>query len=175
MATNNNLPYEKFPDDDQAKETVYPCCCPIEMEKFFFGFTIFIIVTQSLNVINSIIDLVNNPASDEWVGLAITIGILIWAILILVNYKKTGEYGTKSAYILSIVFIIGSVLVIILVIAATIVLLVFKNNIFSEIKEFKPIYIVIGSIAALIILGYMVYLNILYHICIKTRRGKLGI
>ena len=144
MSTNQQ--YQPF-DDNENLHFVHPCCCGITDEKYFRGYTILLIVFQSLSCIGNIIESIQDPNHADWLGLILGILFLIWLITIFVHYKKTGNYGTQSAHVLSILKIVVDVIILLFLIIGPILIVGFKIEIFPELKELKS-EIIIGVAVA---------------------------
>ena len=168
MSTNQQ--YQPFDDNENMESLVYPCCCGTRSEEYFRVYTILLIVFQSMSLLGNIIGSFDHPEETDWLGIVFGIGFLIWLIVIFKNYKQTGNYGTKSAYILSIIKIVVDTIILLFLIIGPILIVGFKVVIFPEIKELKPEIIIGVAVVLIVLVCYMLYLDILYMTVIKKRK-----
>ena len=171
----SDLELQPLKEPYPVETPVFPCCCGVPQEKYFNGFTIFNIVMLSLGTISDIFKCFDGKYEDSLFSLAFNIAFLIWTIVVFVHYKKTRDYGTKSAYFLAMFMIIAGFLFVILVIVFTVlVILGYKDKFFPDLKEAKESCIYIGVSLMLVFCAYMIYLNVLYFKVIKNRKEYGG-
>ena len=160
-----------------AKE-VFPCCCGLSPETFFYCFTILILVDQILSVLNCLGNFFIHLNAFYFVTLAVSVGMLVWISLVLAEYRKTGEYGTFSAYALAMTCLIFAGIAVGFTVLLLLFFLIAGKEVFKNVSEslhnLEAAYgiVVVGLIVAVLFLAYLAYLFYLYLDVIRQKRAQ---
>ena len=159
---------------------IYPCCCGVNQKSYFFVFTILLIINYSFALIRQIILTIILPNGLMLINLILAGIFLAWIIYVLVDYIKTGNYGSTFAYVFSIISLVLSYVVLLIAFVAVFIYCVMGTKALSvisgEIPDVGQAFGLSIFIFGLFILiwGYVTFLMHLYFTVIKNKREEMN-
>ena len=174
------LDYEEQPllKNNHEIALVFPCCCGVPERKYFLGYTIFCIIIQTLSVISNIVNLFSKNKDKDWLGLVLSVVLLVLLIKVLMDFKKRNLVSTTISRIVSILMISLSVFIIVFIYVCMILILGFKIDLLKHFKEFENDEevtrdcLLLGGFIIFPLVLYSLYLNVLYFLVIKQNKNQ---
>ena len=169
----------KSEEESITKKPIYPCCCGANQESFFFVFTILMIFDQSFAFLRQIVYFVSNGGASIVLSLLLSGAFLAFMIYVLIDYKKTGNYGSSYAYILSIITLVLSSIVLGVSILIFVLFCIIGATAISFLDNVLPItgaafgFAVVLFLTIILFLCYVTYLLYLYYTVVKNKKEEI--
>ena len=177
MKIQHNEMSKELSSKEHKRPLVYPCCCGAKHDKFFFVFTILLMIEQSLSFLSELKGFLSYRSSGLFVSCLLSGLLLAWIIKVFVDFMKQGLYGTGWAYGLGLTYFIFSCINSGIILLILIILIAFTSVFNSMVFDVNHIGIAFGIILAIIVLIfllslYIIYLCFLYFSVIKNEKNK---